>query len=82
MRLGVFWLMSVLLVAGCSSESGEALESAPARESARTTSTTAGVNLLPCQNMIFTDEDVPEDYEILLDVIALPTANSAPRALQ
>lgn len=32
--------------------------------------------------MIFTDQDVPEDYEILLDVVALPTADTAPRALQ
>ncbi len=37
---------------------------------------------LPCEQSIFTDQDVPEDYEILLDAMALPTSDSAPAALQ
>ncbi len=82
MRLGVVWMMSVLLATGCSNGSEEVLGSTPVGDSARSTSTTARGDLLPCQNMIFTDKAVPEDYEVLLDVIALPTANSAPRALQ
>lgn len=75
-------MMSVLLATGCSNESEEVLGSTPVGDSSRSTSTTARGDLLPCQNMISTDEAVPEDYEVLLDVIALPTANSAPRALQ
>lgn len=79
MRLAIAWMTSVLVAAGCSTETGETPESASARDSAPPT---AGGDLLPCQNMILSDEDVPEDYEVLLDVIALPTASSAPRALQ
>lgn len=75
-------MMSLIVAAGCSTKNGETPESAAsAPDSAPTTSTTAGGDSLPCQNMIFSDEDVPQDYEILLDVIALPTSNSVARAL-
>lgn len=82
MRSSVLWLTSILIVAGCNIDSGEVLGSPPAGDSARTSSTTDGVTALPCQDMLSTDEDLPEDYEIILDAVALPTADSAPRALQ
>lgn len=74
--------MSVLIATGCSSGSAETPEPDPTGDSASITSATADAELLPCQSTILDDEDVPDDYEILLDTIALPTANSAPRALQ
>ncbi|MGC1206344.1 MAG: hypothetical protein WA880_00145 [Ornithinimicrobium sp.] len=42
----------------------------------------AEVASLPCEQSIFTDQDVPQDYEILLDAVALPTSQSSPEALQ
>lgn len=82
MRLGIVWLMSVLVVTGCSNESAEVPETSPTPDSTGTPSTATDDDVLPCQDMIGNDEDVPEDYEILLDVVALPTANSSPNALQ
>lgn len=83
MRLEVPWLVGLLVMAGCSSDTAEVSGPPGATgDSTRTSLGTGSVSVLPCSEMIFTGEDLPEDYEVLLDVIALPTAKTAPQALQ
>lgn len=82
-RLRSAVLATVLVVAGCSSETTGDKDQQTEQATVTSSQATASISgQLSCATAIGTEVEIPDDYASILDVVALPTAESAPRALQ
>lgn len=84
MRAAVCVLLSMALTAcgGGGEATPDTSGSAEAASQSNTTTTQSADALVDCSTSIFNGEQLPEDYATVLDSVALPTADSASRALQ
>jgi len=76
-------LLTTVLLAGCSAGETQKMVSPPAAPEESTAVTAGGDPLVvDCDAFIDLTDELPSEYESVLDAVALPTSHSATRALQ